>query len=459
MSGQTNALDTATPPNALARMGASLTETSRPGTPTAEQTPKAAKRRRTAPADREEGELEDENRPPNDADMAGQEANPPPAQTNDAQTSPAQPTTAPANPHAQSSQRGPPPPEPTQSRIAYTRATYPRVVKSLDALLAEILETTADIIRAQPDKYLALLIYGGGNKIKEENPSLMADIQGFLQGLSIEGSERLRVVDPPKQDNEKKGEFAKPHILLLKNGSPKLRAYLTWYQTFAFQTEGRRIAFSALPFDANVRPWFIADITGQAVTDDPAAVHEGLLAITQSLSADTEFRNHVDACLAKVELPRSIDERVRGALSTFEIHSMRVTNKEKKEVIVWQLYANPIAGNGQEYKEWLTIITSRRYVIDEIDEIFMRTKTLKPYDSCAFCKSEIHPEVQCPFPLVADWKGPIPRDVRAERAKVKEEALARGGTRSRDNPRGGRGGNRGLRGGNPNTARAHPYQS
>ncbi|KAF7419660.1 hypothetical protein PC9H_002252 [Pleurotus ostreatus] len=327
----------------------------------------------------------------------------------------------PNNPHAQTMRRGLPPLEPSQSRIAYTKATYPRIVKSLDGLLAEIMETTADAVRANPNKYIALLVYGGGNKIKEENPNLTSDIENFILGLTIAGNKRIRVVDPPKKYTDKRGDFAKPHILLLHHGSPELRAYLLWYQTFAFQTEGRKIAFSALRFDANVRPWFITDIVGRAVCDDPEAIQEGLTTITSALAKDTNFRNHVDACLAKVENPRSIDERVQDTLKGFEMHSTRVTNREKKEITVWQLFANPIANNGLEFKEWLKIITSRRYIIDEIDEMFIRCKNLKPYDSCAFCKSETHPEEQCPFPLVADWKGPIPKEVRAERAKAKEE--------------------------------------
>lgn len=361
------------------------------------------------------------------------------------------------NPHTQSTQRGAAPHEPSESRIAYTRAIYPRIIKSLDALTAGILESTAEAIRANPDRYIALLVYGGGNRVKEENPDLMKDIESFLKGLTIEGSERLRVVDPPKSDKASRGEFARPHILLLQDGSPKLRTFILWYQTFAFQIEGRKIAFSALRFDENVRPWFIADITGQVVDDDPNTMTEGLRAITNLLTKDTAFRNHVDACLARTEKPRPIDQRVNDVLNTFELHSMRVTNKEKKETLVWQLFANPIASNGKEYTEWLDIIKSQRYVVDTIHELVLtQSKTDRPYDSCAFCKTETHPEEQCPFPHVADWKGPIPKEVRAERAKLRDEAATRGGGRGRGNSRGGRGNGR-ARGSNTNAHRNRPY--
>ncbi|KAF7416340.1 hypothetical protein PC9H_002605 [Pleurotus ostreatus] len=418
---------------------------------------KATKRKRPNGLEREDGELDDEGRA-HDEGTQGDARPPNPTGGTPAQANPQLLSGGSLdNPHAQSSQRGLPPLEPTQSRIAYTKAVYPRVIKSLDSLLAEIMEATAEAVKANPGKYMALLIYGGGNKVKEENPELTNDIETFLQGLTIAGSERLRVVDPPKRDTDKRGEFAKPHILLLQHGSPELRAYLLWHQTFAFQIEGRKIAFSALRFDANVRPWFITDIVGRAICDDPNAIREGLATITHALAKDTDFRNHVDVCLAKVENPRSIDERVRDTLQSFEIHAMRVTNKEKKDITVWQLYANPIANNGLEYKEWLKIITSRHYIIDEIDEMFVRYKNLKPYDSCAFCKSEAHPEEQCPFPLVADWKGPIPKDVRAERAKLKEEAAAaRGSNRDWGNGRESRG-SRPARGSSSNMSRARPY--
>lgn len=73
----------------------------------------------------------------------------------------------------------------TESRIAYTQGYFPQVVKSLDALLLGIKEITAEAIKNQPNKFIALLVYGGGDKIKEENPNLMKDIQAFLQGLVI----------------------------------------------------------------------------------------------------------------------------------------------------------------------------------------------------------------------------------------------------------------------------------
>ncbi|KAF4596123.1 hypothetical protein EYR38_007497 [Pleurotus pulmonarius] len=237
------------------------------------------------------------------------QAQPPlPAQAQPPQQAQTQLTTPPAlppltNPHTQSSRSGLPPLEPTASRIAYTRATYPKVVKSLDALLQGIKDTAAEAARTNPDKYIALLIYGGGNKVKDENPNLANDIEAFLKGLAIEGNEGLRIIDPPKQDVSNHGEFSKPHILLLQHASPELRAYILWYQTFAFQIDGRKIAFSALKLDPEMRSWFIADMIGQAVSEDPAAIHQGLAALKRVLGADTRFRNHVDACLAKVEPP------------------------------------------------------------------------------------------------------------------------------------------------------------
>ncbi|KAF4576934.1 hypothetical protein EYR36_004918 [Pleurotus pulmonarius] len=438
------------------------------------QAPKAGKRKRAGSHSREEGEIDGAGErqtqvnTQSDVDMtdrssAGQTPRPP----QPTQAQPPQPTHAPqatppaqpplTNPHTQSSRSGLPPLEPTASRIAYTRATYPKVIKSLDALLQGIKDTAAEAARANPDKYVALLIYGGGNKVKEENPSLADDIEAFLKGLAIEGNEGLRIIDPPKQDVNNHGEFSKPHILLLQHASPELRAYILWYQTFAFQVEGRKIAFSALKLDPEMRSWFITDMIGQAVSEDPAAIHQGLATLKGVLVTDTKFRNHVDACLAKVEPPRPIDERVRDVLDTFEIHSAQVTSREKKEVLVWQLFARPVAGNGIEFNEWRERITSHRYFIDEMYEFSPRIKDKRVYDSCAFCKSDTHPEEQCPFPLVADWKGPIPKEVRAERAKRDEEAAAKGSGRTRGGGRGGRSRGNTARNGSTSAPRPRPY--
>ncbi|KAL4255511.1 hypothetical protein AB1N83_014248 [Pleurotus pulmonarius] len=416
----------------------------------------------------EEGEVEERASTPtrDDIDMdrnagdRGDQGPPPPPPPPPPPVSP--PPLPPAyleNPHMQFSRRDLAPLLPTESRIAYTQGYFPRVVKSLDALLAGIDEITAEAIKTQPDKFIALLVYGGGDKIKEENPNLMKDIQTFLQGLAIEGSEKLRVIDPPKKDGSNRGAYAKPHILLLQYGSPGLRAFILWFQTFAFQIEGRKIAFSAVRFDISVRPWFITDITGQFVDDDPHMMNIATEVIKQHLSKDTGFRNHVDGCLAKIEKPRSINDRVRDALSTFEIWSMHITDKAKQERVVWQLFAKPIAGDGAEYTEWLRIIKSQRYFIDTAVEIKLaKLKSTKPYDSCAFCKCETHASEDCPYPKVADWKGPIPKEVMAARENDNAGTTMRGGTRGRGTRgRGGRGNGRGFRGAAVNTRRPRPY--
>lgn len=54
------------------------------------------------------------------------------------------------NPHMQFSRRDPAPLLPTESRIAYTQGYFPRVVKSLNALLSGIDEITAEAIKTNP---------------------------------------------------------------------------------------------------------------------------------------------------------------------------------------------------------------------------------------------------------------------------------------------------------------------
>ncbi|KAF9493971.1 hypothetical protein BDN71DRAFT_1508030 [Pleurotus eryngii] len=214
---------------------------------------KTTKRKHPNTLKREDGELNDEGRVhdgdnQSDAHMANP-ANPPWA------TRAPRPLPTWQTDINQTTHRGLLPLKPTQSCIAYMKATYPRVVKFLDSLLTEIMEATANTVRANPDKYIALLMYGGGNNVKEENPNFTNNIKNFLLGLTITGNERICIVDPPKRDTDKRGEFAKPHILLPHHGSPKLQVYLLWYQSFTFQIKGRKIAFSALWFDANIRPW------------------------------------------------------------------------------------------------------------------------------------------------------------------------------------------------------------
>ncbi|KAF9494935.1 hypothetical protein BDN71DRAFT_1560805 [Pleurotus eryngii] len=308
------------------------------------------------------------------------------------------------NPHLQFSHRDRAPLLPTESRIAYTQGYFPRVVKSLDSLLSEINEVTTEAIKSHPDKFITLLVYGGGDKIKEENPNLMKDIQAFLQGLAIKGGEKLRVIDPPKKTNAQRGDFAKPHILLLQHGSPELRAFILWFQTFAFQIDGRKIAFSAVRFDINIRPWFITNITGQIIDDDPNMMTIAVETIKEHLSKDTAFRNHVNKVLTNREVGQSVLERKIIVLASFSLAFIPRATDEVEDTPVWQLAGCPVYDNMKDHRQWLKMIRRTDFHIGDMKYIRSTTEII----GCVWCKAETHSSEDCPLPRLEDWKGPIP---------------------------------------------------
>ncbi|KAJ8503146.1 hypothetical protein ONZ45_g11117 [Pleurotus djamor] len=138
--------------------------------------------------------------------------------------------------------------------------------------------------------------------------------------------------------------------------------------------------------------------------------------IIATLRNDPQFRNIVDTCVGTLD-PRfaNLDERLDATFQTFTLYDIEIS----EDVHILQLFAEPIANNGQMHSEWIRVITSQRYIID-LTELQVQTKAKKNrlYDSCTFCKDDTHDVARCPFPHIKDWKGPIPAEVAAARSPL-----------------------------------------
>lgn len=258
-----------------------------------------------------------------------------------------------------------------------------------------------------------------------------------MQTRRIYGSPHRELSNPPSDD------FGKPHVLLLAHPPEELATYLTYQQTFAFETskEGgqKKIAFHALPFDKSVQTWIITDISGSYVTTDRYAKPSALATIKTVLSRDRDFRNVVDRCYAETASPLDLNDRVEDALHSFHLTTTALPQQGKEDRTVWQLMAKPISSNHNHQNKWVSVIRNATYLVDHIFPL----ETHRVIKRCDFCKNETHPHYTCPFPLVEGWKGPTPEEVLGSRDS---QDTRRPRTNTRGGGRGGRGG-RGSRGG------------
>ena len=209
----------------------------------------------------------------------------------DAQTEPQNPSTPiqPINPHLETNQHGMEPTTPQASSVPFTMAVFPRAVIPYHALIGNINDETIAAIEDKPKAFIAIVPYGGGKRLLEENPLLAKDIENFVKSFGYAKSENLKIAIPraryPPSD-----DFGKPHTLLLMNPPNELATYLVYQQTFAFETskeEGqKKIAFHALPFDKTVQTWIVTDITGNYVENNDYARMSALATIKTVLSRD-----------------------------------------------------------------------------------------------------------------------------------------------------------------------------
>ncbi|KAJ8473797.1 hypothetical protein ONZ45_g16165 [Pleurotus djamor] len=309
-------------------------------------------------------------------------------------------------------------------------ARYPRLIKSQGALLGEIAMDTVEKIKANPEEHLTLLIFGAGDALRAENPLLIRHVQSFIKSLCAPGMPEPEVADPPKFNPQASSEWGKPHVYILSDISNDLRDYLLWFQTFAFQIQNFRIAISALPLDENIYPWYICDFYSLYIDGEQRTRDNVMRTIKNTLKTNADFRNLVDTCVGMLDTRfANLDQRVEATLRTFEFVQVALED----DIYVLQLYAEPIAIDAATHNRWINIITHQRYFVS-MNKLKVQTRDDRMYMSCRFCKDDTHDVNRCPFPLVEDWKGPIPKEVLEARTPLWNSAqspLTRGQSRGR----------------------------
>jgi len=313
------------------------------------------------------------------------------------------PTHADENPIYHKSQRGEAPALPQLTSTPFTRTTFPRVTIPFSTLVANLDEQLVEIVTEAPDGYIAIVVFGAGNRYFREHPAVNLEVQRFIKSLGLP-NQNVTVAKPaPKNKPNQKREFEKPWTMIMAGAEPELRSFLLWHQTFAVTPT---LAFSALPFDKGVQSWVIMNISGDAVNDSQAAKNNALGVIKSHLWFDPKFRAVTDRCLAMLGVGESTAERACLVTMTYDLTYIETKDSQGNDAPIWQLTGKPITADVERHREYLGIIRGGRYLVGihflEIEKHFV---------DCAGCKSDTHPAHMCPFPRVEDWMGPTPDNV------------------------------------------------
>jgi hypothetical protein len=341
------------------------------------------------------------------------------------------------NPSIQQSQQGPERHVPADKATPFTRAVFPRIVIPYKLLVANLDAVIVEQIQqAAPDTYLAVVVFGAGNKFFREHPTCNADITAFIRTLGVgDDLSNLSIAKAvPRNNPNQKRDFERPWTMVLGGAPQELKEYLVWHQTFAVHPE---LTFSVLPFDSGLQSWVIMNISGDAVQEGDAAKRDVLGKIKALLWHNPRFRAIADKSLAAVGIAGSCSERAYKATTSFEITYIESNNAQGIHAPIWQLTGRPLSSDPLLHEEFLASVRQQRYWVG----LHMLTIDKRIVD-CVWCKSNTHPAHACPFPKIPDWLGLVPTAASSALAQAESptnRGRGRGRGRGSGRGRGGRG--------------------
>jgi hypothetical protein len=307
------------------------------------------------------------------------------------------------NPSIQQSQQGPERHVPADKATPFTRAVFPRIVIPYKLLVANLDAVIVEQIQqAAPDTYLAVVVFGAGNKYFREHPTCNSDITSFIKTLGVgDDLSNLSIAKAVLRNNpNQKRDFERPWTMVLGGAPQELKEYLVWHQTFAVHPE---LTFSVLPFNSGLQSWVIMNISRDAVQKGDAAKRDVLGKIKALLWHSPHFRAITDKCLATVGIAGSCSERAYKATTSFEITYIESNNAQGIHAPIWQLTGRPLSSDPLLHEEFLASVRQQHYWVG----LHMLTID-KCIVDCVWCKSNTHPAHACPFPKIPDWLGLVP---------------------------------------------------
>jgi hypothetical protein len=323
------------------------------------------------------------------------------------------------NPHLHDTQRGTAPEKPAGHSVPFTDAVFPRIALSFEQLTVNMADEQVDAIKADPDKFIAILPHGAGKKFFETEKDAATKILAFLNGLDCQGAGAIKVVTPAAKDRSSKKagkHFLGPWTFILVNAPEAMRNFLVWQQTFPLS---REIVFHALPFDNSIMSWVIMNISGSAVSNDDTVKKSVLATIKSKLWRDSHFCSLASQLLQEsgvITPSGSGTEYAVYATDSWELMYVETGDREGQPDPIYILTGKPLTKDKDKHRLWLAIIRKTSYY-HELEKLDIEKKWM----NCVWCKSDTHPAFRCPFPTRDEgWLGPTPEQLASRLQSYKD---------------------------------------
>lgn len=313
----------------------------------------------------------------------------------------------PANPHWTTTRPSPPTMASLTCKYPVTIAAFPNITLSDAAILGNVRGEVAEELRKSPEKYMALIPIGAGNKAFENARELTTAAMDLVSEIANDG-QRYTVAAPVREGQPPHGaRFAKPFAMILRDPTAELRTTLLNAKTVAFRRNGKSLAFVVSEISPTEKPWVICNFKGGPVTNSPLRMAEALKAIGEQVTASAGLRAIANRILRDENIGRTAEERIHVAIASFSLTFIDRLEGEGQSNPVWQLHGRPLTKIDKLHREWLRAMRQVDFFVNATTELAQERAPV----SCVWCKSELHTSPFCPLPKVKDWLGPaIPPD-------------------------------------------------
>ncbi|KDQ32525.1 hypothetical protein PLEOSDRAFT_165058 [Pleurotus ostreatus PC15] len=268
------------------------------------------------------------------------------------------------NPHWTSTKPSPPLAKDLACDYPITLAAFPNVVLPEATTLGNVRKEVAKELRDNPERYLALIPFGAGNRLFEEARGLTLPAADLINALANE--DKQYAVAAPAREGEPphNARFAKPFAMILKDPSPNIRTKLLNTKTLAFRINGRGFAFSIAEIGKGPKSWVICNLKGSAVSSEPQEMTKALKAIASQILESTGLRTLANRILGEENVGRTAEERAQVAIGSMSLIYIERGNEHGYGDPVWQLHGRPLSRNDKENKEWLRAIRQVTFFVD-----------------------------------------------------------------------------------------------
>ncbi|KIY47299.1 hypothetical protein FISHEDRAFT_59726, partial [Fistulina hepatica ATCC 64428] len=297
-----------------------------------------------------------------------------------------------------------------------------------------LLSKGANMVRANPDAYLALVPLGGGLGFYKSDPGrrFSAAAEGACVAIAQtigEDHSQIRVFLPqPKLVCDNFPSYAYPIAAILEGATSDTMDFLASRQIWAFSPD---LAFIALHFNSDRCSWMAATYIGSAVRgeDDDEARFAALAAIKQALWCSAAFCRAVSMITAQKPSWVSLSPlqcMVRATGSMEVLRSEVTITRDTSPVAHYQLHACPITSDDSLQKLYIDTI---RKEMRNIHIGFASLTSTFLFEPCRFCRSPTHSTYDCPLSSSPLWYGPTHADLPEEPELIARKAAIAAGAR------------------------------